>query len=176
MNFISERNKTLHTEELIRMKHRRAIFEKSYGARFKTAEDVNMARIPRRERDELFNLVMDIAYHEVYFSSFGNSGTVCGAVREQFGSEASFLYSLYECAMHSDGGFLLIFNDRGKIEFSAGRDVSRAQTNKIPCLTVDLEEHAYFYDYFFERDRYLSAALSSLNLLKIENTVEKKEK
>ena len=43
-------------------------------------------------------------------------------------------------------------------------------------LAVDLCEHAYFYDYGFDKKSYLKAALSSLDLSKIENTVEKKKK
>ena len=36
-----------------------------------------------------------------------------------------------------------------------------------PCLCIDLYEHAYFGDYGFDRKRYISAALSVLDLSKL---------
>ena len=168
MNFISETNKAIHKEELVRMKHRRAIFEKSYGGDFKTLRDIRRSRIPAYERDEISRLVTDITLHDIYFSSFGAVGCASERVRKRFGNEASFLYELYECARAADGGFLLVFSDgNGKIDYFAGRDHERWTSRGIPCLAIDIEEHAYFYDYFFERDSYIKSALSELNLSKI---------
>ncbi len=33
-----------------------------------------------------------------------------------------------------------------------------------PCLAVDLAEHAYFYDFGFDHEKYLVEAISRLNL------------
>lgn len=168
MNFISESNERIHREELVRMKHRRSIFEKSYKAEFKTLRDVYRARIPAYERDVLARLVCDINLHDIFFSSFDMSGGRSDAVRRQFGSDAAFLYELYECARSAEGGFLLIFGGREeKINFYAGREYLSLTERKMPKLALDLEEHAYFYDYLFERDGYIKTALSGLNISKI---------
>ena len=168
MNFISEANKMIHKEELVRMKHKRSIFEKSYGMTFRTLHDVGRARMAITEREELARLLTKIILHEIYFSSFCRAGNVSERIRKQYGSEASFLYELYECTKEADGGFLLIFNDKvGRIDYCAGRDCGEYLRKRTPVLALDLEEHAYFYDYLFERDRYVSAALSELDLSKI---------
>ena len=167
MNFISETNKEIHREELVRMKHRRAIFEKSYNSSFKTLRDVYRARIPRYEREALVKLVSDICLHEIFFSSFDARGGVSDTVKNKYGSEAAFLYELYECARNADGGFLLIFSDGRRIDFYAGRDYLGLIEREMPILALDLEEHAYFYDCFFERDSYIKAALRELNISKI---------
>ena len=168
MKFISDANLSIHKEEFERMKHRRAIFEKSYGVELKTVRDAYRSHIPLYEREETVELITNIILHDVFFSSFGFSGHVSVPVRKRYGSEASFLYELYECAKAADGGFLMIFsNENGKIEFCAGREYKRQVERNMPCLALDLEEHAYFYDYLFERDSYIKSALSQLDLSKI---------
>ena len=168
MKFISETNERIHKEELVRMKLRRSVFEKSYGREFKTLRDAIHARMPTGEREILRKLLTDILLHEIFFDSFGPSNRPSESVRRRYGSEASFLYELYESARCTDGGFLLIFGDeRGKIDYYAGRDYIPLIERKMPCLALDLEEHSYFYDYLFERDSYIKAALCELNLSKI---------
>ena len=168
MNFTSEANERIHKEELVRMKHRRSIFEKSYGREFKTLRDVDRARIPTYEREELYKLVSDIILHEIFFNSYDSPKKPSLTVCEKYGSEASLVYELYECARAAEGGFLLVFGYKnGNVNYYAGREYMQFIKRESPCLALDLEEHAYFYDYLFERDKYIKNALSELNLSKI---------
>ena len=85
MNFISETNKAIHKEEVVRMKHRRAIFEKSYGREIKTLKDIQRSRIPWHEKEEASRMVADIMLHDIFFSSFGSSGKPSELVKKRFG-------------------------------------------------------------------------------------------
>ena len=176
MKFISDRNRDIHKGELMKMKHKRSIFEKSYHTTFNSVNDAFQKAVPQREREELYGLLCDIALHEIYFSSFLPHRGVSELIKKRYGSEAAFVYSLYECAREADGGFLLVFSDeRGRVEFCAGRDYGALLRKRMPILALDREEHAYFLDYQFERESYIRAALSEFNISKIQNTVEKRK-
>ena len=171
MNFLSEANVALHKEYLRTLKLKRVIFEKSYSGisdvGFKREYELN---IPRSEKDELFELNRKIISHELFFSSFGASGRRCEAVKNAYGSEAKFLYVLLCGCLESRGEFMYIFLDKnGEIRFTD--DYRKLKV--IPKIAVDLCEHAYFYDFGFDRHEYLRKALSRLDLLKIANKVEK---
>ena len=175
MRFISDTNRAYHEEYLRNQRLRLSIFEKSYpqivGKDYKALTGI---RLPKGEREELLKIKKDILSHEVFFSSFGVSNEKCEAVKKQYGSEASFLYLLFCECNKCDGNFLYVYTDRtGGVRYTVD---GGAFVDFSPVLAVDLCEHAYFYDYGFDRSKYLKAALSEINLLKIANTVEKTRK
>ena len=175
MNFVSEANKSIHKEYLRQLKLSLSIFEKSYPwIRGKNIKEIARGRLKSDERDELIRLKGEILAHEIYFSSFGQS-TGAPSIRKEYGSEASFLYQLFcEAIKCRDGGFLLVYLDkRGTINLYAGEDYYKIFDEYVPCLAIDLCEHAFFYDYLFEREKYIKSAISRLDLSKISNKVEK---
>ena len=170
MDFISQTNYELHREHLRQLKLRMSIFEKSYPEIVGTScKEILKLPIKRPERVTAAALYADILAHELYFSSFAASNTVSPAIRKTYGSEANFIYQLTMAAGDSSG-FLFVSTDRrGAPQISVHTDpLSAYLSDSTPTLALDLCEHAYFYDYFFDKAAYLRAALARLDLSKIK--------
>ena len=165
MKFLSERNLELHKEYLNNLMLRYRVFEKSYpellGADLK---NILSAKIKNSEKNEAFLLYGEILAHKLYFSSFGNQNAKNSSVSEQFGSEAQFLYELSLNAKKCSHGFLLLFKSKKGIECYFGSEYHQYFLKNKPILALDLCEHAYFYDYGFDKNSYVINALSRLDL------------
>lgn len=159
---ISDQALNMHKDYLKRLRLKYSVLEKSYPElRGKGIDEIAKMRI--RDREEALNLKCDIALHELYFSSFGEGYQCSELARACFGSEASFLYELFEwCRSHKDD-YAVVHINRGKIDFAGGSCDLFIKIRK-PILCVDLCEHAYFLDYGFERDTYLERLLPYLNI------------
>ncbi|MBQ8689201.1 MAG: hypothetical protein IJ515_02420 [Clostridia bacterium] len=173
MVFLSETSISLHKEYLRNLKLRLSIFEKTYPSlRGKSCYGISRLNMNKGEREEALKLKCEILAHEIYFDSFNQSSARCDSLSRQYVSEANFLYQLFRACEAEDAKFLFIYlNGRGEIKYCIENDLTRALTNFMPQLAFDLCEHAYFYDYGFDKSAYLKAALSCLNLSKIENAV-----
>lgn len=174
MKFISDTNLKMHKEYVRQNRLRLSIFEKSYPELSgKDCSEILNVRIRKNEKQEAFELSAEIKAHEIYFSSFGSSCGVCAPIKKEYGSEAAFLYCLYEKCIDREG-FLYLYHDRNnQIRFFVGKDYKRVLINFKPILAVDLFEHAYFFDYGFDREGYIKSALSSLNLSKLSENIKK---
>ena len=171
MEFLSCQSIEMHRKYLDKLKLKLSVFEASYPSI--VGEDyhcIDKTRIPRDDRERILGLKSEIEAHEIYFISFLESGASCEKneiISKQYGSEAKFLYELMRYAS-GKGGFLFIyFNRAGCIRAYAGENYLRALRYFDVRLAVDLCEHAYFTDYGFDKEKYLSKALSSLNLSKL---------
>lgn len=163
MDFLSEYNINLHKEHLNKLKNLYSVMEKSYPEiKGQSIEKIRRMRISTSEKAEIMRLSGLILAHEVFFSSFDSSYKSSQLVRQSFGSEANFLYEAYVLGKEKVG-FLFVFEENGKISLSVVGDFSCGLT-KTPLLAIDLEEHAYFYDYGFCKEDYLRSALKKLNL------------
>ncbi|MBO7304244.1 MAG: hypothetical protein J6V09_03395 [Clostridia bacterium] len=127
-------------------------------------------RIEREERERVRELKCNIAFHELYFNSFGESYQHSPELKCQFGSEAEFLYQLYLAAQ----------DERivGVVATLSGRNIKivkldsyAAISHLTPILALDVMEHAYFGDYGFDRCAYLKSALSYLNISDIDKKI-----
>ena len=170
MDFISQTNYELHREHLRQLKLRMSIFEKSYPEIVgKSCKEILKLPIKRPEREAAAALYADILAHELYFSSFAAANTASSAIRKAYGSEAGFIYQLTMAAGDSSG-FLFVSTDRrGAPQISVYTDpLSVYLSDSTPTLALDLCEHAYFYDYFFDKAAYLRAALARLDLSNIK--------
>ncbi len=172
MDFISRTCYELHREYLRTLKLQMSIFEKSYPDMIgKSCREILRLPIKRSEREEGASLKADILAHELYFSSFSSANAASPTVHDAYGSEAVFAYELTCAALKSDG-FLFVYRD--------GKDTLRWQTcvkaleifssGITPILALDLCEHAYFYDYFFDKAAYVKAAVVHLDLSKIKKS------
>lgn len=167
--FLSQANIDIHKEYLRQKKLQYSIFEKSYPQIIgKSGKEIKRISLPKGEREELLFLKGEIIAHEMFFDSFFDNARYPSEMREEYGSAAGFLYSLFENAIKSEG-FLLVYRARdGKIGYYAGLDYRDIIFNTTVFLAVDLYEHAYFYDYLFDKKLYLQHALSILNLSKLK--------
>lgn len=172
MKFISRTNYELHTEYLRTLKLKMSIFEKSYpDMKGKSCKEIIKLPIKRSEREEAAALKSDILAHELYFSSFSSSNTTSSTIRDAHGSEAAFLYELSLAAMDSDG-FLFVFKDKQgtPIWKACDEPLELFLSTQMPILALDLSEHAYFFDYFFDKAGYVRSALSHFDLSKIKKS------
>ena len=158
---LSESSLDLHKEYLRRQKLKYSILEKSFPE-ISGKKICQISKMKIKDKSEIESLYLDIMFHNVYFSSFGKEYQGSDAVKKRFRTEASFLYELFEAGKKEDGGFILIYFNKGLIDYTV---VSKCSNLRIePILSVDLCEHAYFLDYGFEKEEYLNKALSLLNL------------
>ena len=118
-------------------------------------------------------LDMEIRSHELFFSSFRRDFSRCERACRGYGSENAFLFALSEYAETQKNCFLYIFSRQRYpyVAFSTdGKDAFRA------ALCVDLFEHAYFLDYGFDKNAYLRAALSRMDLSLLDKNFHEKGK
>ena len=109
-------------------------------------------------------LMLSILMHECYFSSFTDTPKPSEAVRALYGSEDAFLYEGIGLAGEVSEGFIYIYLDgRGRPRWGALLGLGDRLIGR-PALAVDLSEHAYFYDYSFDRGAYLRAAMAHIDL------------
>ena len=172
MDFISQTNYELHREHLRQLKLRMSIFEKSYQQiKGKSPRQILKLPIDRNEREVAAGLLADILAHELFFDSFSSTNTTSRPVRDAYGSEANFLYLISRKAEKCHGFLFVVQDRRGVPEIVAYNEpLSAFLSNATPTLAVDLCEHAYFYDYCFDSQTYLRAALSHLDLSKIKKS------
>ena len=175
MRFLSIENINLHKEYLRQLKLKLSVFDVSYpgvsDATYQNIAKLAKYRIIRREKREIFRLKSEIEAHEKFFSSFIDNESVCKPneiILRQYGSEASFLYELLQYSRNRYG-FLLVYLDRcARVKCYAGEDYINTMRYNDVALAVDLCEHAYLLDFGFDKEKYLSRALSSLNLSKLK--------
>ncbi len=169
MDFLSRTNYEMHREHLRSQRLRLSIFEKSYPEILgKTCREILRLPIKRTEREAAAALKADVLAHELFFDSFSTPYRSSERVREAYGSEANFIYQLYRAAEGADG-FLFIQPDRrGTPILKACHTPLEGYLSAVtPTLAIDLCEHAYFYDYGFDKASYLKNALASIDLSRL---------
>lgn len=170
MDFISRTNYEVHKEHLRTLKLKMSIFEKSYPEiTGKSCREILRAPIQRPEREAAAALKADILAHELYFSSYSSNNTTSERVRTTYGSEANFIYLLSRASTDGEG-FLFVSTDRrGEASFAAYKEpLSAFLSSDTPRLALDLCEHAYFYDYLFDKESYVKSALAALDLSRLK--------
>lgn len=172
MDFISRTNCDLHKEYLRTLKLQMSIFEKSYpGMTGKSCREILKLPIKRSEREEAAALKADILAHELYFSSFSSANIASPLLRDVYGSEAAFVYELSSAAMKSEGFLFICYDKTGRIGWqSCSKPIEMFSSGLVPILALDLCEHAYFCDYFFDKERYVKAAVAHLDFSKIKKS------
>lgn len=170
LEFLSEENISLHKEYYRNLKHKFSILEKSIpNLSGKTLNELYELKLSRQIRTEAIALKREIYLHEVYFSSFTDRERAQSSqntrIRAQFGSWQSFVFEAYMLARELEGGFLVVYEGKDKIELVHSEKIYR-----LPrlLLALDLCEHAYFLDYRFGKDDYLKLALLHFDDTKIK--------
>ena len=89
-------------------------------------------------------------------------------IEEAFGSCASFIHEMQRESQRLSFGFVCFC-----LSGREGRIVSSRNYEEIlelgePVLALDVFEHAYFRDFGFDKGRYIRAALSYLDLSRVD--------
>ena len=163
---LSEDTLNLHKNYLKDLKLKYSVWEKSIPEiSGKGIREISRMRI--KEKEEIQALLLEILCHDVYFSSFGKEYQRSFEVKKRFRTEASFLYELYEASKNESEGFLLIYFNRGLVDYTFANKGSILRCE--PILALDLCEHSFFLDFGFDRDSYLKKSLSLINLNSLDN-------
>lgn len=114
-------------------------------------------------------LLGDVLAHRAYFSSFAREGGRDHPLaRRFFGSAAALRNRMYELACANPPGFVSLSCHRGELVTDYAPRGAELYLSADPILVIDTWEHAYFYDYGFDRERYFARALSHLNFDKLD--------
>lgn len=144
--------------------------EKAIGQTPKARQDLET--IVRTSSNGVFNNAAQAWNHAFYWKSLQpNSpsepprGELRAAIETAFGSIESFRTKLKEAAVgHFGSGWAWLVADRGgRLAVCSTHDADTPIVqDKIPLLTIDVWEHAYYLDYQNERDRYVQSAIDHL--------------
>lgn len=166
--FLSEDAINAHFEHYRRERCKCSIFEKSIPEiKGKSLGEILEMPISKATKSEILPGFISAKSHELYFNSFCVRRNVCQEIKDYYSSEAAFLYELSELAKKMKGGFLYVIRDRYGVPRGVCEDDIPSFRGLSPCLAIDMAEHAYFLDYRFDRERYVSGALARLDLDKI---------
>ena len=167
--FLSEDTVKLHASHLSDIQLKYSVIKKSIPElNGKTLREIMKMRLGKDVKDDILPLINSIKSHIMYFSSFALNPKPCNEIRRYYSSEAAFLYEMYLVARETPFGFLYIsLSDRGTPIALVSDGFSLPSSTSPPRLAIDLCEHAYFLDYHFDKDRYLRACLSHLDISRL---------
>jgi superoxide dismutase len=168
--FLSKENIEMHREHARMLSASYSLKEKCYpkiGG--KSLFDISRIALPKDEKEEIMKSNVYIKLHEVYFASFCEAPKPSMTVRRHYGSEDKLCYELLERARASGEDIMMLALDRrGMPQILSYRDTPFAPLYYDIRLALDLYEHAYFFDYGFNREGYLRHAIASLDLPRLD--------
>ena len=136
----------------------------------KTLEEIVAAAAPRKGKVELFNNAAQAWNHDFLWKSMSPDGggepkgALVERIRSEFGGFAEFAEEFKSAAVkHFASGWAWLILDGGRLRVisTANADTPIAH-GKIPLLTLDLWEHAYYLDYQNRRPDYVGKFLDKL--------------
>jgi len=164
--FLSEDSIKLHMSYMNELKLKCSVIKKSVPElNGKTLRQV--IKMPNRDgvKEEILPLINSVKSHELYFYSFAEQPSSCKRIRDYYSSESAFLYELYTHARGKLWGFLYIAPRKDRPpEIAFGDGISLPPLGSSPLLAIDLYEHSYLPDYSLDRDKYLRAMLTHLDI------------
>lgn len=157
-------------------KHHRGYMEKLDKALDDSRRDLDLEEIISQARESgdtaVFNSAAQVWNHNFYWRSMTPVAVVSpspeleAAINEDFGSLADFKTAFSEAAAGQFGSgwaWLVLDTVEDKLSVISTTDAMNPLTmEKIPLLTLDVWEHAYYLDYQNERAAYIEAFLESL--------------
>ena len=163
--FLSEQALSAHKEHVRALRLKYSILEKSIpGIANVDLRKILTMKINEIDKREAISLLGEIRCHDMFFDSFGrDGGTPSSLVIRQYGSEDALAACVLYEAMKKDIKFVSIGIKQGRISICASRDYHTHLLIHTPHLMLDMEEHAYFWDYGFDKERYVRGALGHMN-------------
>jgi superoxide dismutase, Fe-Mn family len=164
------------TLELHYGKHHRAYVEKTRLLIADTAladrslEEILLMTAPRKRKSLLFNNAAQAWNHAFYWNSMSPNGggephgALADHIADDFGSFARFAESFKSAATgHFGSGWVWLVLTKGRLAIitTANADTPIVH-GKIPILTADVWEHAYYLDYQNRRTDYVATFVDRL--------------
>jgi Fe-Mn family superoxide dismutase len=141
-------------------------------------EDCSLDEIVRNSTGELFNNAGQTWNHNFYWQCMTPKGggmpqgALAAAIREKFGSQASFQAEFSRVAegLFGAGWAWLVQNaDNSLALIHTGNAGSPIRSGQRPLLTCDVWEHAYYIDYRNRRADYMKAFWQVVNWRFVES-------
>lgn len=135
-------------------------------------EDASLEAMISRSEGGMFNNAAQIWNHTFYWNCLSPNGggaptgALADAINAAFGSFDEFKAEFTKCAVTTFGAGWgwLVKNSRGGLELVSSSNAGCPLTDgKIPLLTCDVWEHAYYIDYRNARPKYLEAFWALVN-------------
>lgn len=141
-------------------------------------EDIIRATASRKAQSNVFNNAAQAWNHEFYWNSMTptGGGSPTGDIRSQierdFKSVEAFAKAFHAAALHhfGSGWAWLLLDPGGLVVFTSQNGDTPLAHGRVPILTLDLWEHAYYLDYQNRRSDYIANFLSSLVNWEFANT------
>ena len=173
MRFLSDDSVGEHRAYLSNLKLKYSILEKSIPClKGQSLEKIYSLSLSRAERREAVELYSEIRLHEVFFASFSDRvGIESRYINEVYGSRAAFVHELFCEAKRLTFGFVCYSVSKKGGKIVSSRNYDEIFDSGEPILALDVFEHAYFRDFGFCKARYISEALSFLDLSRVDNCV-----
>ncbi len=164
--FLSEQAIFAHKEYVRTLRMKYSILEDSIpDIKNADIDKIRALRINNRDKEEALSLLGEIKCHDMYFTSFdADMGLNSPLARRQYGSEDALAMCILYEAMKKDVKFVSTGIKQGRISIHASKDYHTHFDIHTPKLMIDVEEHAYFWDFGFDKERYVKSALLYLNL------------
>lgn len=135
-------------------------------------ENASLEEIIRRASGPIFNNAAQVWNHSFFWNCLSPqgggepSGKLADAIRNQFGSFAKFKEQFTAAAVgHFGSGWAWLSRDRdGKLVVESTANAhTPLQHNRVPLLTCDVWEHAYYIDYRNARAKFVEAFWNLVN-------------
>ena len=172
------------TMEIHHSKHHQAYVDKTNAAlkgtgfENKTIEEIlaNLDQIPEEKRTAVRNNGGGVLNHNIFWTvlSPDGGGKPSGKLAEEidatFGGFESFKEKFNEAAaLRFGSGWAWLVINNGKLEVMSTANQDSPITNgKIPLLTLDVWEHAYYLKYQNKRPEYIDAWWNVVNWEEVE--------
>ncbi len=166
--FLSTETLEFHYE-----KHHRGYVEKLNELIVGTPyEEMALADLIRQAEGKIFNNAAQVWNHTFYWNCMSPDSTQLRShdfqeiVRHNFGSREELLQEFTEAGKDYFGsGYVwLTLDSNGSLRIETMTNAENPLTqDRIPLLTADLWEHAYYIDYRNERARYLNQFVKKIN-------------
>lgn len=135
-------------------------------------ESLSLEDIVRKSSGGIFNNAAQVWNHTFYWNCLSPTGggepggALAEAIKQKFGSFASFKEQFAQCAVTTfgSGWAWLVKNPDGSLELvstsNAGTPITQGKT---ALLTCDVWEHAYYIDYRNARPKYVESFWNLVN-------------
>jgi Fe-Mn family superoxide dismutase len=132
----------------------------------------SLEELVKTETGKVFNNAAQVWNHNFYWKSMKPggggqpTGKIADAIKHSFGSFEEFKKKFMEAGNnHFGSGWVwLVRDDNNKLEIIDLHDAGNPLTmGKVPVLTCDVWEHAYYIDYKNDRAKYLEVWWNVVN-------------
>lgn len=137
--------------------------------------------LPLSIRGEVLYYLSGVINHELYFFGLSNdnntnvSNRLVSDIVSNFGSVASFKEQFKKQAMNIKGSgytFLVIDNNKKLRIINTSNQDNPYYYGYIPVMALDVWEHAYYLDYYSNREDYINKFFDKLDFIKLNINYE----